>query len=71
MALAFSIPLAVTTYFLLDEKRIKIDSAGNELRGVEYLRPLSTLLEDVVRRETISRHVLARTASRDDLGSPG
>ena len=57
----------MTTYFLLDEKRIKIDFASNELRGDEYLRPLSRLLEDVARHETVSRLRLRGGASPDDV----
>lgn len=44
IALAFFVPLSITTYFLLDEKSIKIDFAESEMLGVEYLRPLSELL---------------------------
>ena len=44
IALSFMIPLVVTTYFLLREQSIKIDFAAQELRGDEYLRPVSQLL---------------------------
>src|SRR5688572_33428253 len=44
IALSFTIPLVVTTYFLVREQSIKIDFAAQELRGDEYLRPLSQLL---------------------------
>jgi methyl-accepting chemotaxis protein len=67
IALTFTIPLAVTTYFLLEEKSIKIDFARNELRGDEYLRPLSRLLQDVASHEAVSRRRLAGTASADDV----
>jgi hypothetical protein len=50
---AFTIPLALTTYFLLEEKRIKIDFAQQELYGDEYLRPLSRLLDDVAAHRTL------------------
>ncbi len=47
VAAAFMLPLALTTYFLLDEKDIKIDFAHSELAGDEYLRPTARLLEHV------------------------
>src|ERR1041385_7116358 len=40
---AFTIPLAVTTSFLVSEQRIKIDFASDELAGDAYLRPLAGL----------------------------
>src|ERR671930_251750 len=52
ICVAFTIPLALTTYFLLEEKRIKIDFAQQELFGDEYLRPLSRLLDAVATHRT-------------------
>src|SRR5438094_1206137 len=48
IAVVFAIPLATTTWFLLQEKAIKIDFARNELRGDDYLRAASSLLEATV-----------------------
>ena len=48
IAVVFAIPLGTTTWFLLQEKAIKIDFARNELRGDEYLRAASSLLEATV-----------------------
>jgi signal transduction histidine kinase/DNA-binding response OmpR family regulator/HPt (histidine-containing phosphotransfer) domain-containing protein len=63
ICLGFVVPLFVTTRFLLVEQRIRIDFAGKELAGDEYLRPLGSLLVDV------SRH---RLAEREQLaGAPG
>jgi methyl-accepting chemotaxis protein len=47
IALAFTVPLVVTTYFLVGEQSIKIDFAAQELRGDRYLRPVSQLLVHV------------------------
>ena len=44
IAVSFTIPLVVTTSFLVREQSIKIDFAAQELRGDTYLRPLSQLL---------------------------
>jgi methyl-accepting chemotaxis protein len=55
VGLAFAIPLVITTYFLLDEKSIKIDFATVELRGGMYLRPLQGLLGDLLDLRTIAR----------------
>ncbi|HEV8246254.1 MAG TPA: methyl-accepting chemotaxis protein [Polyangiaceae bacterium] len=48
VAFAFAVPLALTTFFLLDEKSIKIEFARSELYGDEYLRPCARALESVV-----------------------
>ena len=48
IAVVFAIPLVTTTRFLLNEQSIKIDFARNELRGDDYLRPASSLLQGVV-----------------------
>jgi methyl-accepting chemotaxis protein len=44
IALSFTVPLVLTTWFLVGEQNIKIDFATQELRGDKYLRPLSKLL---------------------------
>src|SRR5687768_3807087 len=48
IAVVFAIPLGTTTWFLLEEKAIKIDFARHELQGDEYLRGASSLLEATV-----------------------
>ena len=47
IAVSFIVPLALTTYFLVNESSIKINFAKQELRGDRYLRPLGQLLVDV------------------------
>ena len=67
ICVAFTIPLALTTYLLLEEKRIKIDFAQKELYGDEYLRPLSRLLDDVSAHRTLLRRHLTGGASDGDV----
>lgn len=55
IAVVFAIPLVTTTRFLLNEQSIKIDFARNELRGDDYLRPTSAVLQTVVTYRTALR----------------
>jgi signal transduction histidine kinase/DNA-binding response OmpR family regulator/HPt (histidine-containing phosphotransfer) domain-containing protein/HAMP domain-containing protein len=55
LCVVFTVPLALTTWFLLQEKRIRIDLAADELNGVRYLRPVSVLLDDVSEHRTLAR----------------
>ncbi|HEX3828909.1 MAG TPA: response regulator [Sporichthyaceae bacterium] len=55
LCVVFTVPLALTTWFLLQEKRIRIDRADHELAGDRYLRPVSALLEDVSEHRTLAR----------------
>jgi hypothetical protein len=43
IGLAFTIPLALMTYFLVDTQSVKINFAQSELDGLTYLHPLQTL----------------------------
>lgn len=56
---AFTVPLGLTTSFLVDEQRIKIDFAEAELAGDRYLRPLAQLLSDVSHHRTLTRERLS------------
>ena len=77
IAVVFAIPLGTTTWFLLQEKAIKIDFARNELRGDEYLRAASSLLEATVayrsalRSGDAARLAAARSAVDTALGNLG
>jgi signal transduction histidine kinase/DNA-binding response OmpR family regulator/HAMP domain-containing protein len=63
ICVVFTVPYALSTWFLLQEKRIKIDFAESELAGDEYLRPLSRLLEDVsAHRNLVQRSLLSPQA---------
>jgi methyl-accepting chemotaxis protein len=55
IAVVFAIPLTTTTWFLLQEKAIKIDFARHELQGDEYLRAASSLLEATVAYRSVLR----------------
>jgi methyl-accepting chemotaxis protein len=63
IGLVFTVPLALTMYYLLDEKNYKIDFARWELYGDEYLRPSGTLLESVLTHKAWSRQKFAGDAS--------
>ena len=60
IAVVFAIPLTTTTWFLLQEKAIKIDFARHELQGDEYLRPAD-----------LPRGVLLRYADEPDMARLG
>ena len=59
IGLAFMLPVAVSSYFLAIENGRRIDFSQNELRGLEYLRPLGALVVDLGRHRTLNRQVLA------------
>src|SRR5882724_7613 len=63
IGLVFTIPLALTTHYLLDEKNYKIDFAQWELYGDEYLRPTSEFLESVLMHKSLARQRLAGDAN--------
>jgi methyl-accepting chemotaxis protein len=63
IGVVFTIPLALTMYYLLDEKNYKIDFAQWELYGDEYLRPTSELLESVLTHKSLSRQRSSGDAS--------
>jgi methyl-accepting chemotaxis protein len=67
IGITFLVPLGVTTYFLLDEKQIKIDFARWELYGDEYIRPCARLLENSVRHRTLARRALRGEAVGTEL----
>jgi methyl-accepting chemotaxis protein len=61
IAVSFTIPLLLTTYFLVNEGNIKIDFAEQEMQGIRYLHPLSRmqvhlqLHRAAVRREDVAQ----------------
>jgi diguanylate cyclase (GGDEF)-like protein/PAS domain S-box-containing protein len=59
IGLAFMVPLAASSFFLAMENGRRIEFSQNELRGLEYLRPVSALLVDLDRHRTLNRQVLA------------
>ena len=66
IALSFTIPLVLTTSFLVNEGNIKINFAKQELRGDRYLRPVSQLLVHLELHETAVRHQDTAQASRTE-----
>ncbi|MEA2704943.1 MAG: hypothetical protein QOD63_2888, partial [Actinomycetota bacterium] len=58
IALTLIVPLMLTTWFLVDEARFRIDFVGKEIQGVDYLRPLSSLLLHVSEHRSLTRRAL-------------
>lgn len=61
IALSFTIPLVVTTFFLVKEQSIKIDFAAQESRGNRYLQPLSRMLVHLELHRALARQNDAQT----------
>lgn len=61
VVLAFTIPLALTGYLLIEEKRFKIDFARTELAGTSYLVPCAHLARHVAQH----RSLVVRAATVD------
>jgi diguanylate cyclase (GGDEF)-like protein/PAS domain S-box-containing protein len=59
IGLAFMLPLAVSSYLLAGENGRRIAFSQDELRGLEYLRPLGSLLIDLGQHKTLNRQVLS------------
>ncbi|MEV6319052.1 response regulator [Streptomyces sp. NPDC051776] len=53
ICIALMIPLGLATFYLVDHQNSKIDFARTELSGVQYLRPVSTLVQDVSDRRAL------------------
>lgn len=64
IALAFMIPLVVTTYFLVEEQNLNIDFAEQELRGDRYLQPASQLLVHLEEHRALARGTDSGQTSR-------
>jgi hypothetical protein len=67
IGLAFTVPLAAATYLLLNANSRRIEFSENELRGLEYLRPLGALLPDLATHRTYARQVLEGERPAADL----
>lgn len=63
IAVAFSIPIVVLTYFLIVEQGKQIAFSAAELDGTEYLRPLRKLIVDVSAHRDLANAVLVGDAS--------
>ncbi|TCO53730.1 EAL domain-containing protein [Actinocrispum wychmicini] len=67
IGLAFTVPLVAATYLLLDANSQRISFSENELRGLEYLRPLGQLLPDLAAHRSYARQVLSGERPASDL----
>jgi len=67
IGLAFMLPLAVSGYLLAIENGRRIEFSQDELRGLEYLRPLGSLLVDLGRHKTLNRRVLSGEPAVEQL----
>jgi methyl-accepting chemotaxis protein len=63
IALGFTLPLALTLHYLVDEKNYKIDFARWELYGNEYLRPAADVLDSALARKALARRYLTGQGS--------
>lgn len=66
--LVFALPLALTLYLLVSEINNAIRFAEKEIAGVNYLRPLRALQEQVARSRLLARaHAGGQTSLRPDV----
>lgn len=70
LCIALMIPLGVATFSLVDQQNSKIDFARTELSGVQYLRPLSALVQDVSdRRALLHREITGESVPRSRIAA--
>src|SRR3954470_12448063 len=55
IGLAFTLPLVTSTYLLMMNNGQRIEFSRNELRGLDYLRPLTALLTDLTADKSLDR----------------
>src|SRR6266704_34944 len=67
IGLAFLLPLTITAGLLVNESGKRLQFVENELRGLEYVRPLYVLLLDLSFHRDLSRHVLTGDGSAKQL----
>ncbi len=66
ICLGLTIPLVITTALLVDQQSTKIDFAGQERLGIQYLRPLVSLLVDIAGHRALAQGPSASSLSRLD-----
>ncbi|TJZ54121.1 response regulator [Streptomyces piniterrae] len=78
ICIALMVPLGLATFYLVDQQNSKIDFARTELSGVQYLRPVSALVQDVSDRRAFLHRELtgepvpkSRVAAADRAVSEG
>ncbi|MFE1176789.1 response regulator [Streptomyces sp. NPDC058773] len=70
LCLALMIPLGVATFSLVDQQNSKIGFTRTELSGVQYLRPLSALVQDVSdRRALLHRETTGESVPRSRIAA--
>ncbi|WP_328388238.1 response regulator [Streptomyces sp. NBC_00400] len=78
ICIALMVPLGLATFYLVDQQNSKIDFTRTELSGVQYLRPVSALIQDLsdrralLHRESTGESVpRSRVAAADHAVSEG
>lgn len=66
IAVAFSLPIVVLLYLLVNEQNKTIDFAARERQGLEYLKPASKLLADVLLHRDLAAAALSGAAPYKD-----
>lgn len=70
LCLVLMVPLGVATFSLVDQQNSKIDFTRTELSGVQYLRPLSALVQDVSdRRALLHRETTGESVPRSRIAA--
>ncbi len=67
IGLAFLVPLAITAGLYVNESTKRVHVIENELRGLEYIKPLYTLLIDLSHHRDLSRQAFAAGGSKQEL----
>jgi HAMP domain-containing protein len=66
IAVAFSLPIVVLLYLLVNEQNKTIDFAQEERKGIEYLKPTSKLLSDLLLHRDLASAALSGDAGFKD-----
>lgn len=66
IAVAFSLPIVVLLYLLVNEQNKTIDFAQDERKGLEYLKPTSKLLTDLLHHRDLAAAALSGDAASKD-----
>ncbi|WP_432142147.1 response regulator [Streptomyces sp. bgisy084] len=70
ICLALMVPLGLATFYLVDQQNSKIDFSRTELSGVQYLRPVSALVQDVSdRRALLNREIAGERVPRSRVAA--
>src|SRR4051794_35386100 len=64
ISLLFALPLALTLVLFISERNLSINTAHHELQGTAYLRPLRTMLQDMIEDRLLVEDIRAGQAAR-------